>query len=173
LATAGKITEEDTESGEELYVLHKAVIAALVVGLGSGVAIGLQGTLNSWSGRIVGSVSTGLLVNITGGLVALMIAAAFTLSRSGVHWETIRPAAPFILVSGVLGIGIISGIAYSLSRIGIAAGLSVIILGQMLIAALVDSLGWESSEQIPFSVARLAGLVLLMSGTWLLLPRSQ
>jgi len=173
LAAARKIIEEDIESREELTMLHKAVIAALIVGLGSGVAIGFQGTLNSWSARIVGSVSTGLLVNITGGLVALMIAVAFTLSRSGVHWETIRPAAPFILASGVLGIAIISGIAFSLSRIGIAAGLSVVILGQMLIATLVDSLGWGSSEQIPFSVARMAGLVLLMSGTWLLLPRSQ
>jgi transporter family-2 protein len=155
---------------ETIFVLQKAALLALLVALGSGVAIGLQGTSNSWAGRIIGSISTGLLVNIAGGLVAILIILPFMFRQSGMPWVDIRTAVPFIIISGILGIGIIAGIAYSFPRLGIAAGLSVIILGQMLIAIVVDSLGWAGSDPIPFSLTRLVGLMILMLGTWLLLP---
>jgi len=47
--------------------VQKGVIVALVVAAGSGIAIGLQSTLNNWAGRLVGPTSTGLLVNFVGG----------------------------------------------------------------------------------------------------------
>lgn len=46
-----------------------------------------------------------------------------------------------IVLSGLPGIGIITGIAYALPKIGVAVGLSAIIAGQMVIAWIVDTLG--------------------------------
>jgi transporter family-2 protein len=144
---------------------------ALIVGVVSGMAIGSQGTLNSWAGKLVGPISTGLLVNLVGGVTAAALFPLFMLGQNTLQREALKEAAPFVFVSGALGVAIIAGIAYSLPRIGIAAGLSAIILGQMMVAVTVDSLGLGTAELIPLSSARIAGLALLLFGTWLLLPR--
>ena len=151
--------------------MQKGMIVALVVAVGSGIAIGLQSTLNNWAGRLVGPTSTGLLVNFGGGVVAgvlLLLASGQGVVQRG----ALQGTTPLIiLTSGVLGIAIITGLAYSLPRVGIAAGLSAIILGQMVVAVVVDSLGWGGGEPIPLGTARIAGLALLLLGIWFLLPR--
>lgn len=79
---------------------------------------------------------------------------------------------PLIFISGLLGIGIIAGVSFSLPRSGIAAGLSVLIFGQLFVGIIVDSLGLSGSNAIPLTALRILGLVFLMVGVWLLLPRS-
>jgi transporter family-2 protein len=148
------------------------MVAAVLVAAGSGIAIGLQATLNNWSGRLIGPTGTGLLVNLAGGIVALIIMLFLAPGRGTLPVRALQGSAPLlVLVSGALGIGIITGIAYSLPRTGTAAGLSAIIAGQMLIAVLVDSAGWGGTLPIPLSAPRALGLVFLCLGTWLLLPR--
>jgi len=41
----------------------------------------------------------------------------------------------------------------------------------MFVAIVVDKLGWGGGEQISITPARLLGLLLLLVGTWFLLPR--
>ncbi len=152
--------------------MQKAMIVALVVAVGSGIAIGLQSTLNSWIGRLLGSTSTGLLVNFAGGVIAGALLLFLAPRQDVVQWGALRGTTPLIiLAAGVLGTAIITGLAYSLPRIGIAAGLSAIILRQMVVAVAADSLGWGGGEPIPLGAARIAGLALLLLGTWFLLPR--
>ena len=79
--------------------------------------------------------------------------------------------AGVIAGAGLLGIGIISGIAYALPRIGVAAGLSMIITGQMAMGVLVDTFGFADGERIPLTWARIGGLLLLAVGTWLIVPK--
>jgi transporter family-2 protein len=76
-----------------------------------------------------------------------------------------------VIAAGALGLLIIAGAAYALPRIGIAAGLATIILGQMVVALLVDTFGWGGAPPLPLRIERLAGLVMLLIGTWLVLPR--
>lgn len=152
--------------------MQRAMIVALVGAVGTGLAIGTQATLNTWAGRLVGPIRTGLLVNFAGGILAglLLLGLGITgqLSLSG---SLRSPAIPIFVAAGALGIGIIGGVAYSLPRTGIAAGVAAIFFGQMLVAVLVDSLGWGGAGAIPIRVGRLVGLGLLFVGTWLVLPR--
>ena len=76
-----------------------------------------------------------------------------------------------VFAAGVLGIGVITGIAYALPKTGIAAGLAAVIAGQMLVGVIVDSLGLGGAEPIPLNFTRIAGLVLLALGTWAILPK--
>ncbi|WP_420640509.1 DMT family transporter [Candidatus Leptofilum sp.] len=151
--------------------MDKSQIFALVVGLGSGLAIGIQGTLNNWAGKLVGPIGNGLLVNAVGGLIAVLL-ILITGMRYINNYQTISSAAPYIIFSGILGIGIISGISFSLPRIGIAAGLAVLIFGQMLIGIFVDTLGLNGGQAIPLSLYRIAGLFLLFLSVWFLIPRN-
>ena len=76
-----------------------------------------------------------------------------------------------ILVAGLLGIGVIAGIAYALPKVGVAAGLSMIITGQMIVGVLVDTFGLTGGDPIPLNWTRIGGLVLLAIGTWAIVPK--
>jgi len=75
-------------------------------------------------------------------------------------------------LSGLLGILIISGISFSLQRAGVAAGLASVILGQLVLSAVIDTLGWGGVEPIPLSLTRVAGLFVAGLGVYMVLPKT-
>jgi len=153
--------------------MRTTMLSALIVALVSGLAIGSQSTLTNWSGRFIGPLRTGLLVNFSGGLLAALLLLLLALRRQGTPVAALTPGTGLVvLAAGALGIGIIAGIAYALPQVGIAAGLAALISGQMFLAVLVDSLGWGGMGVIPLQPVRLLGLALLLAGTWLILPRA-
>jgi uncharacterized membrane protein YdcZ (DUF606 family) len=153
--------------------MKESLIVAVLVALGSGLAIGTQSTLTGWAGRLVGPVRAGLLINLAGGALAALILLTLMLVRfPSAGQAPTRSVVMIVVVAGALGIGIIAGIAFALPRVGVAAGLATIIFGQMLVALVVDTLGWAGAAPIPLRLERLAGLGFLLAGTWLILPRT-
>ena len=152
--------------------MQKSILPALIVALLSGLAIGAQSSLNSAAGKITGATLTGLLVNFLGGAAAGLLLVVVYVRQGKATFSAIQaPTLGIIVVSGLLGIGIIAGIAYALPKIGIAAGLSTIIAGQMAVAVLVDTFGLAGGQPIPLNWARIGGLGLLALGTWSILPK--
>ena len=153
--------------------MDRTAVISWTVALLSGLAIGLQVTLNGLAGRLIGARNTGLLVNASGGLIALLLILALALTRQGIAWPQItRPTWTQVGLAGLLGLGIIMGIAFALPRVGVAAGLASVLLGQLAFAIVIDTLGWGGGTPIPLSLSRLAGLLLVLIGAWLLLPKS-
>ncbi len=110
--------------------MQKSILTALIVALFSGLAIGAQSSLNSVAGKITGATLTGLLVNFLGGAAAGLLLIVVYVRQGKATFSAIQaPTLGIIVVSGLLGIGIIASIAYALPKIGIAAGLSTIIAG--------------------------------------------
>jgi transporter family-2 protein len=145
---------------------------ALIVALACGLGVGTQASLNNAAGRLAGPVLTGLLVNFLGGVVSGLILAAIYLRQGAGFLSGIRGSTLNILViAGLLGIAIISGAAYALPRIGVAAGLAAVIVGQMFVAIIVDTLGLVGGQPVPISWVRLGGLALLALSTWMILPK--
>lgn len=152
--------------------MQKSILIAIVVALGSGLAIGVQSSLINMAGKITGATLTGLFVNFLAGAAAGIILAVISFRQGGVSFFELKASTVGIIAAaGILGIGIIMGIAYSLPKIGVAAGLSAIIAGQMLVGVLVDTFGLARGEAIPLSWSRIGGLVLLALGTWAILPK--
>ena len=143
---------------------------AVLVALLSGLAIAVQSTLTNWADRLVGALNTGLLVNFAGSAVSLVILAVLLGRAGGFPWAVVRASAPHWALAGAMGVGIIAGIAFALPRVGVAAGLAGIILGQMIAAVLIDSSGW-AGQRIPLGAPRLVGVALLVAALWLILPR--
>ena len=151
--------------------LQTGTIIAVLVCMICGVAVGIQVTSNTIAGKALGSLPTGLFVNIMGGIISILIVLILLLTGRFIDFGLIKDNIGYLTVSGALGLCIITGIAFSMPRIGVAAGLAVIITGQMLIAAIVDSKGLGGVEQIPITPARILGLFLMLVGMWFLLPK--
>ena len=150
----------------------KSIILVGVLGaLMTGFAIGLQATLSSRIGGIIGPINTGLLTNAIGGAIAGLIVLILILSQGLEAWQIPWRATIMLAAAGALGIVIIMGVSFSLGRIGVTAGLAAIILGQLLVSVIVDATGWGGVEPIPLSLPRILGLAVMGLAVFLLLPR--
>jgi transporter family-2 protein len=152
--------------------MQKSILPALIVALFSGLAIGAQSSLTTAAGKITGATMTGLLVNFFGGAAAGLLLVVIYVRQGKATFSAIQaPTLGIVVISGLIGIGIIAGVAYALPKIGIAAGLATIIAGQMAVAVLVDTFGLAGGQPIPLNWARIGGLGLLALGTWAILPK--
>jgi bacterial/archaeal transporter family-2 protein len=61
---------------------------------------------------------------------------------------------------------------FIIPKVGIAAGLSAVIVGQLLLSTFFDSMGRFGLERIPISLPRIIGMVLLIIGVRLMFLRS-
>jgi uncharacterized membrane protein YdcZ (DUF606 family) len=152
--------------------MQKFVIQALMIALLSGLAIGVQSSLIGSAGKITGAVLTGLLVNFFAGAASGLLLVVIYLKQGNITFSGMRVSTiGMVIFAGILGVGVIAGIAYALPKIGVAAGLSMIITGQMAVAVLADTLGLTGEEPIPLNWVRIGGLVLLVLGTWAIVPK--
>lgn len=152
--------------------MSKASVIAIFIAILSGLAIGIQSSLNSAAGKMTGAAITGLLVNFIGGVVSALLLLMIFIRQGDLEFLNIKPTTWLVItIAGLLGIGIIAGIAYALPKIGVAAGLSAIIAGQMVVALIVDTFGLTGAKPIPINISRIIGILLLALGTWALLPK--
>ena len=142
-------------------------VAALV----TGIAIGVQSFLSGRAGTIIGPVNTGFWTNFLGGTLAgilILILSKFVNPNIG---TITKPALLITLTSGALGILIIMGISFSISRAGMAAGLAAVIFGQFLFGVIADTVGLAGLAPIPLDLRRIVGLAIMAVSVILLLPR--
>ena len=146
----------------------------LIGGLGAfatGIAIGLQSYLGGRAGNIIGPIKTGLWTNFLGGVLAglMILGVQFFGKQTGSKFD--QYSFLIIILSSALGILIITGVAYSINLAGVTAGLAAMFLGQMVISAFADTMGWGGIEPIPLDFRRIIGLIIMSLSVFLLLPR--
>lgn len=148
-----------------------SIITGALVALLTGIAIAVQSTVTSRVGGIIGDIRTGILTNTMGGIVAGSLMLVWFLREGPQVWKIPPIVIGVTALSGILGVFIITGISFSLQRAGVAAGLASVILGQLALSFIIDSLGIGGVEPIPISATRILGIVVAGFGVYLLLPR--
>ena len=152
--------------------LSDALLIGALGALATGIAIGIQSSLTARVGAIVGDVRTGLMTNLLGGTIAGLIILAILLFR-GLDFVRVPSTALIMMaIAGALGVSIIMGVSFSLQRVGVAAGLATIILGQILVSTIVDTRGLGGVEPIPLTASRIAGILFLGVAVYLIVPKS-
>jgi bacterial/archaeal transporter family-2 protein len=144
-----------------------AQVFSIVLALLTGALIAVQSSWNGVAAKQFGAINTGLLSLAAGGLVAMVILAI----KRGVPSDALRSSAWYVIGAGVLGIVILAGISFVVQRVGVTAGLAGVILGQLFVAFLIDTLGWGGTA-IPLETRRVIGLLLLSVAVYLVLPRA-
>jgi bacterial/archaeal transporter family-2 protein len=143
-----------------------AQIFSILIALLAGTIVAVQTSLLNVAGKQLGAINTGLLSLAFGGFVAL----ALILIKRGIDPAQLRVSIWYVVGAGGMGILILTGISFVVQRVGVTAGLAGVILGQLLVAFLIDTFGWGGTA-IAFDIRRVIGLALLAVGLYLVLPR--
>jgi len=149
--------------------LKTNIILGILGALATGLAIGTQSTLSSRIGGLIGNFRTGVLMNLIGGVLAGGLALTLTLVQGKSYWNLPSTAVLMLVIAGALGILIITGVSFSLQRTGVAAGLATIILAQLVLSVILDTKGAGGTAPIPITWTRIAGLLVMAGGVYLLL----
>jgi transporter family-2 protein len=144
-------------------------ILPLLIAAFSGVAMAVQGTINSALGKVIGLWESTFIVHLVGLLVVTLL---LFLCKLGDGCLTDILKAPwYSYLGGILGVLIIYSVVLSIPKVGVAPATTAIVLGQVLTAGLVDHLGLFGMNKIPFSPYNLMGTLLMAGGAWLILKQ--
>ena len=135
------------------------LLTALVGGL-----IALQPPINAGLGRATGNLPAALVSFAVGTLLLALIVgltgkAGGLSSTFDVRW--------YYLIGGMLGAAYVTIALIAVSSIGAGGVAAATITGQLTTAVIIDRLGILGLEETPLSATRIAGVVLLLAGTYL------
>jgi transporter family-2 protein len=140
-----------------------AVVVAAVVG---GVVV-TQGPLNSQLARSVGGLQATVVAL---GISFTAILAASLLSGGIGGLRNVGDAPWYAAIGGGLaGALFVGSIVWTVRALGVGGLTAITIAAQLGLAIVIDHYGWLGVDRSPVTAAKIAGVVLLGIGTWLIL----
>ncbi|MCJ7733224.1 MAG: DMT family transporter [Anaerolineales bacterium] len=144
-------------------------LGVMVAALTGGV-FGVVTTVEGYISRSVGAINASLIEHVFAAMIAVPAVIILVL-RGNLTWDNTREILPISAVAGVLVIVAVAGVAYAMPRTGVAAGNMAMLFGQIAIAVIIDTIGVAGFDKVPFTLPRIGGLVLMVIGVYLVLPR--
>lgn len=132
------------------------IICAII----SGITMSVQGVFNTRLGEKIGVWETTLLVQIIALIVSLIV---FFLLGDG-SYSNLKDAPKLYLTGGILGVVITFTVMKSVSSMGPTVGIGIILVSQLLAAALIDAFGLFGSEKMRFLPNHILGIAIMIVG---------
>ena len=149
--------------------MHPLALAALVGAVLAGALVALQAPTNAMLARAVGSPVNAAFVSFGVGFVALALAAfALGVRPNG---EAVRGLPWYAWTGGLYGAVFVAIAAFAAPRIGVTLFLTAAIAGQLAIALILDRVGAFGVPVQEISWTRIAGVLLVLAGAWLVQQR--
>ncbi|MGN0777557.1 MAG: DMT family transporter [Aristaeellaceae bacterium] len=130
----------------------------------AGAAMSIQGVMNTRLGDKAGVLETNAYVQLTGFVLALIIAWLF--GKGDIRQMTQAPW--YAWLGGVLAPVITVTVMLSVGALSPTVAISTILLSQLAVAALIDAFGIMGAERIAFTWQKLLGLALMAAGVLLI-----
>ncbi|ABR37171.1 MULTISPECIES: DMT family transporter [Clostridium] len=132
------------------------IICAII----SGIAMSIQGVFNTRLGEKIGVWETTLLVQI----IALVLSLIIFLFLGDGNYSNLKDSNKLYLLGGALGVVITFTVIKSVSSMGPTFGIGIILISQLLAAALIDAFGLFGSERLRFSLNHFLGIAIMIAG---------
>ncbi|XMB72944.1 DMT family transporter [Mycoplasmatota bacterium WC30] len=132
----------------------------LLLPVAAGLAIALQNVFYNKVSKDVGIMGTVLMIHFFGFLVALVI-YIFT---KGSFSNLLSNISVIMVLSGVLGVIVVSTITKSVSVNGVLSTVMLSILAQMILAKIIGHFGWFGVEQNPINIYQIIAIFLMFVG---------
>jgi len=139
-----------------------AIFLIILIGLVGGVAVGLQSPMASMITQRLGLFESVFIIHLGGALIALI-----PLILYGSRIREWRSVPWYVLGAGLFGLIVIASISYMIPRVGVAASITTIVAGQLLVGTILDHYGLLGTAVKPLDATRILGLGVVMVGVWL------
>ncbi len=133
----------------------------LVIMFAAGLGIPVLAALNAGLGRWVGSPAIAATVLFA---VAFGAAALVTFGMGAQGWAKIASAPKHLFFAGVLIAFYVLSITWIAPVIGIGNAVFMVLLGQIVAAAVIDHFGLFGAVATPLSWARMGGIAVMTAG---------
>jgi transporter family-2 protein len=141
-------------------------LGLFLIGILAGSMITIQSVLNASLGQRTGNFGSVLLLTIVSIAVLAVLIIGFPATANFRQLPGLSEW--YLYIGGALGVGILAAPILLIPRIGATATLTAIVLGQLLLALLIDHFGWLSSPKIEISLLRIVGVLFLLLGAFFL-----
>ena len=126
----------------------------------AGAAMSIQGVFNTRLSDKIGVYESNMFVQGTAFLFAVIAMAIF--GKGSIL--KITDCNKLYLLGGFLGIVITVTVMLSISNLSPTVAISVILISQLLVAALIDAFGLFESEKVAFGITKYIGILLMIAG---------
>lgn len=141
----------------------ESILLIILIGLAGGIAVGLQSPLASMLTQRLGIFESVFIVHVGGAVIALLPLLFYSGGKLS-QWKSVPWYA---LGAGVFGLVVIAAISYMIPRVGIAASITTIVAGQLLVGTILDHFGLLGASVRTLDLTRLLGLAVVLFGVWL------
>lgn len=149
--------------------VSKAMLALLIgVALVMGLFMAIQPAINLELRRFVGSPAQAAMVST---FVSTMSLGFFVFVLQRKPWPSLAAAQAtpwWIWIGGLLGAVYVAVSVVLVSRLGAAFAFSLVVLGQMITALVVDRFGWFGIPVHDLTPGRVIGVMLVIGGVVLI-----
>jgi len=139
----------------------------LLSGLGviAGGLIAIQSVLNASLGQRVGNLGSVLVLTLLSAITLIVLIFIFPTTANISNLPGFSEW--YLYLGAVLGVAILVTPIYLVPRIGTTSTLIAIVLGQTLLALIIDHFGLFASPKIEINMARGIGVLLVIIGAYL------
>ena len=132
----------------------------IIFSIVAGMAMSVQGVMNTRLGEGIGNMEANAFVQGTAFALALIVLLFW---RQGSFTE-LGQVNKLYWLGGVLGIVITLTVMLGIKSLGTTLAISIILISQLLIAAVIDAFGLMGSEKLAFGWSKYVGLALMTGG---------
>ena len=126
----------------------------------SGISMSIQGVFNTKLSEKIGLWETTVLVQG----IALICSIIISLFIRNGSYANLKNTNKYYLIGGVLGVVITYTVVKSVSLMGATLGIGIILIAQLLAAAIIDAFGLFGSDKIKFTLNNFIGIAIMIIG---------
>ena len=121
---------------------------SIIIAIISGISMSIQGVFNTRLGEKIGTWETNVIVQATGLILTLLV--SFIWGNGNYH--ELKNVNKLYLLGGILGVIITYTVMVSIGNLGPTYAIGIILIAQLVSAALIDAFGLFGSEKINFTL---------------------
>ena len=136
------------------------MLAGIIFSIIAGMSMSIQGVMNTRLGEGIGNVEANAFVQGTAFLLALAVLIFY---RQG-SFTALGQVNKLYWLGGLFGLVITLTVMLGIKNLGPTVAISVILISQLTVAALIDAFGLMGSEKVAFTWSKYLGLALMTGG---------
>lgn len=141
------------------------VYIGIFIALLAGIFIAVQGGINGMMGNEVGIFTTVIIPVYTQVIILSIILLSRRELWSGLSkLRDVKYGIVFLIISALLGLGIMSSLTFSIMKSGPLIALAIAIFSQLFTSMIIEHRGAFDMMVSPISGYRILGLVLMVAG---------